>query len=181
MRGQSHLQLGKYLVDRYMHTVPGRCKRAFLIGCIQPDRNPATYFKGSVRHQWMRGHNYPNTRRFMLRLSIRLERKAKFTIFDYYLLGKLIHYTADAFTLAHNSRFPTNLSLHRIYETQLQEYFLAYLKQNPEVNLRMKQTIMETIRNAHQEYSRQKPHIHMDTTYVLTVSCSVLAILFDQQ
>ena len=107
MRGKSHRCLGKYLVQHYMSDTPERYVKAFLLGCIEPDRNPATYLKGSIRCQWLRGHNYRNARRFMRAISARLEKKEKLGLFDYYTLGKLIHYTTDAFTYAHNDTFPT--------------------------------------------------------------------------
>ena len=92
MRGKSHRCLGKYLVQHYMSDTPERYVKAFLLGCIEPDRNPATYLKGSIRCQWLRGHNYRNARRFMRAISARLEKKEKLGLFDYYTLGKLIHY-----------------------------------------------------------------------------------------
>ena len=75
MRGKSHISLGYYLIDRYLSHVPRRYQRAFLLGCIEPDRNPATYLKGSVRFQWLRGHNYLNAQQFMQRIAARLEKK----------------------------------------------------------------------------------------------------------
>ena len=75
MRGKSHMCLGSYLAEHYLTDVPKVYIRAFLIGCIEPDRNPATYLKGSFRNQWLRGHNYLNARRYMARISQRLERK----------------------------------------------------------------------------------------------------------
>ena len=111
MRGKSHRCLGKYLVQHYMSDTPERYVKAFLLGCIEPDRNPATYLKGSIRCQWLRGHNYRNARRFMRAISARLERKEKLGLFDYYTLGKLIHYTTDAFTYAHNDTFPTAMHI----------------------------------------------------------------------
>lgn len=57
MRGKSHRCLGQYLVEHYMENIPGRYVKAFLVGCIEPDRNPVTYLKGSLRFQWLRGHN----------------------------------------------------------------------------------------------------------------------------
>ena len=75
MRGKSHTELGNYLIRQYMPDIPSHYKSAFLLGCVQPDRNPATYLKGSLRYQWLRGHNYLNARRFMTRLSLRLEKK----------------------------------------------------------------------------------------------------------
>ena len=111
MRGKSHRCLGKYLVQHYMSDTPERYVKAFLLGCIEPDRNPATYLKGSIRCQWLRGHNYRNARRFMRAISARLERKETLKLFDYYTLGKLIHYTTDAFTYAHNDTFPTAMHI----------------------------------------------------------------------
>lgn len=181
MRGKSHLQLGEYLVEHYMPQAPKLCVRAFLLGCIQPDRNPTTYLKGSFRYQWLRGHNYHNAKKFMIRLSSRLEQREKRTVLDYYSLGKLIHYTADAFTFAHNAHFPEDLTQHCIYEAKLQNHFLKYLQTDPKMDQKHGPTIMEIIRIYHREYSEQEPSIHTDTVYILNASCSILTFLFAKQ
>ena len=178
MRGESHRRLGKYLVQHYMDNVPQRYAKAFLIGCIEPDRNPATYLKGSLRCQWLRGHNYRNARRFMRRISLRLEEKDNLGLFDYYPLGKLIHYTTDAFTYAHNDTFPTNLTDHREYEAALQEHFLAYLEEDPQVNPKAARTIMDAIYRCHREYEAETSNIYTDSRFALTACCCVLAVLF---
>lgn len=178
MRGKSHRYLGKYLADRFMTGVPERYVRAFLIGCVEPDRNPVTYLKGSFRCQWLRGHNYRNARRFMRRISWRLEKKDHLKLFDYYTLGKLIHYTADAFTYAHNDTFPTNLSDHREYEAALQDHFLQYLQDDPQVNPQTARTIMEAIHSYHREYCQQPANIRTDSRFALNACCCVLAVLF---
>lgn len=177
MRGRSHICLGNYLVRHYMPELPRRYEKAFLLGCIEPDRNPATYLKGSLRCQWLRGHNYHNARRFMRRISSRLERKEQLNLFDYYTLGKLIHYTADAFTFAHNDTFPEKLSDHREYESVLQEHFLAFLKDDPQVDIRLSQTIMEGIGRYHREYISSESDIARDSRFALQACCCVLAIL----
>lgn len=177
MRGKSHICLGQYLITHYMQDLPRRYTRAFLLGCIEPDRNPATYLKGSIRWQWLRGHNYLNARRFMRRVSARLEQKDTLRLFDYYTLGKLIHYTADAFTFAHNDSFPENLSDHREYEVQLQNHFLAYIQEDPQVDIRLARTIMEGIGSYHREYSSQDTDIFRDSRFALQACCCVLAIL----
>lgn len=127
MKGESHRQLGRFLMNAYLPGLAKRHARAFLLGCIEPDRNPTTYLKGSVRSQWLRGHNWNNASRYMGRICARLERKERLSMLDYYAMGKLMHYTADAFTYAHNKYFPTNLKEHRRYEIDLQACFLAYL------------------------------------------------------
>ena len=178
MRGQSHLCLGRYLAQQYMRGLPGAYVRAFLLGCIEPDRNPATYLKGSLRCQWLRGHNYRNARRFMKRISRRLENKDKLNLFDFYTLGKLIHYTADAFTYAHNRDFPTQLKNHMEYELQLQNYFLTYLSRNPRVDPMPAKSIMATISRYHREYERTEHSVSSDSRFALTACCCILAALF---
>lgn len=177
MRGKSHICLGHYLIDHYMQDLSPACAHAFLFGCIQPDRNPATYFKGSVRHQWLRGHNYRNARRFMSRISRRLEQKQQWNLFDYYTLGKLIHYTADSFTYAHNHTFPEGLREHRDYEIALQEHFLSFLQLDPQVDIRFAKSIMDTIGRYHREYLEETGNISRDSHFALQACCCVLAIL----
>lgn len=178
MRGKSHRCLGQYLAQHYMADVPKLYVKAFQIGCIEPVRNPITYLKGSFRCQWLRGHNYRNARRFMRRISWRLEHKRKWNLYDYYTLGKLIHYTTDAFTYAHNVSFPTNLADHKQYEDALQEHFLEYMAQDPQVDITMAQSIMGAICGYHREYEQVESNIHNDSRFALTACCCVLAVLF---
>ena len=178
MRGKSHLSLGHYIIDHYMDELPQRYRKAFLVGCIEPDRNPMTYFKGSLRAQWMRGHNYKNADHFMVKLSNRLENKEKkFNLFDYYSMGKLIHYTTDAFTYAHNDLFPTDLDQHRTYEVDLQNHFLDFMSHGPKVELRPLSSVMETIRMNHHDYIRRPCSIHTDTAFAFSVCCSVASMI----
>lgn len=179
MRGKSHRCLGQYLVQKYMPNAPRRYVRAFLIGCIEPDRNPMTYFKGSIRCQWLRGHNYENARRFMRRLALRLEQKDRLYLVDYYALGKLIHYTVDAFTYAHNKDFPEDLREHRAYEKELQEYFLSFLHGDPPPCSRFctDSDVMKTIQENHRRYMSRNRSIFTDARYAFTVSCLVAATI----
>ncbi len=178
MRRKSHYLLGQYLADRYMQDLPDLYVQAFLFGCVQPDRNPATYLKGSFRCQWLRGHNYRNARRFMRRISTRLEQTHSWNLFDYYTLGKLVHYTADAFTYAHNDMFSANLSDHREYEAALQIHFLQYLQDDPKIDPNHAKTIMQAICSYHRQYEQLPRDIHTDSRFALTACCCILAILF---
>ena len=178
MRGKSHHSLGAFLVQQYMDTVPKHHVKAFLFGCVQPDRNPVTYLKGSFRCQWLRGHNYQNARRFMRKISRRLEGKEKLNLFDYYTLGKLIHYTADAFTYVHNDVFADKLAEHRAYEAALQIHFLEYLQDDPEIDPITAHSVMDAIYQHHARYESQKADIHTDARYALSACCCILAVLF---
>lgn len=177
MLGHSHIALGHYLIDQYLPHLSGRYKTAFLLGCIQPDKNPTTYLKGSIRCQWLRGHNFANARPFMQQISRRLEKKNRLNLFDYYTLGKLIHYTADAFTAAHNDFFPKDLRLHRQYEQLLQDHFLKYLQSTPMPQVRCGRTIIDSIADQHHAYLRKDAAIQRDAQFVLQACCCVLAIL----
>lgn len=178
MRGASHRSLGNYLAEHYLENATALQIRAFRLGCIEPDRNPVTYLKGSLRWQWLRGHNYKNARRYMRNISWRLEKKDEMRFWDYYTLGKLIHYTADAFTYAHNDIFTTNLGDHREYEAALQQHFLQFLEQDPKVDVKAARTVMEAIYSYHREYICQPANIRTDAEFALTACCCVLAILF---
>ncbi|MBQ8769094.1 MAG: zinc dependent phospholipase C family protein [Oscillospiraceae bacterium] len=173
----SHKSLGQYLARNYLQIVPRRYSFAFLLGCTQPDMNPTTYLKGSVRGKWLRGHNWSNASRYMARLSRRLERRRKFHLLDYYALGKLIHYTVDAFTSPHNDHFPARLQDHRQYEDQLQTYFLSYLAQYGPARTCTSGTVMETIRAHHKEYITAPADIRRDSRYCVLVTSLVLCML----
>ena len=174
MRRKSHRYLGEYLVSHYMPLISYYQQQAFLLGCVEPDQNPLTYLKGSLRHQCFRGHNYPNARRYIRQLIRRLEKKVCFSIYDYYSLGKLIHYTADAFTYPHNQSFQGSLHQHRIYETALQEYFLTFLQKSDPENMCFGHSPMETLHHYHRAYCSLNPNIHADARFTVTACRCIL-------
>ena len=169
--------MGHYLVNTYFPQISGPYRTAFLLGCIEPDRNPATYLKGSVRAQWLRGHNYENAKYFMGRIARRLEQKKSWNLLDYYTAGKLIHYTVDAFTYAHNSSFPIDLREHKVYEAALQDYFLEFLRSHNTAPRKPYHSVMDTIQKNHWEYLRTTPDIFRDAAYAFSVSCCVAQML----
>lgn len=177
MRGTSHRLLGRYLATHYLDSVPRRHIRAFLLGCIEPDRNPATYLKGSIRRQWFRGHNWGNAQHYIRRVSRRLECRSQLHLLDYYALGRLIHYTTDAFTDAHNERFSFDLKSHRRYERVLQIHFLDYLSSSPIPRITRMNSIMDTIQAFHRDYLQHPGDIHTDSQFTLCACCSMLSAL----
>lgn len=174
MHAQSHYQLGQFLIRAYLQNEPRRYRLAFLTGCLEPDRNPITYLKGSIRCQWFRGHHWPNSRRYMQRIARRLERKTRLRLLDYYTLGKLIHYTADAFTFAHNEGFASGLKQHRTYERVLNTHFLRHLQQGiirlPDAG----NSVMELIHAQHQIYRSRPANLRLDCDYAVSVCAKIL-------
>ncbi len=171
MRNKSHATMGRVLLREYMPGIPAGNARLFLLGCTQPDKNPATYIKGSLRSHWMRGHNYTNSNRFMMRLAMRLDGKEHFSPWDYYCLGKLIHYTLDAFTYAHDERFGDSLTAHRQYEVALQNYFLVQLYRRPIPSCHYRGSPAALIRLMHTAYAKMPGCIETDTGYAIRTCC----------
>ena len=174
MRRQSHIAMGHFLLRYYLPNLPRQYARLFIIGCIQPDGNPATYLKGSLRAQWFQGHNFGNASPFLFRLTQRLERKTDFSAWDYYSLGKTIHYTLDAFTYPHNQHFGKGLSHHRIYEAKLQLFFLSRLRNFRPEEAEVPDSAVGFLRQAHDDYLLEPGCVETDTKYALQVSCALI-------
>ena len=66
---------------------------------------------------------------------------------------------------------------HRVYEVKLQEHFLRYLEEDPQVNPRFARTIMDAVYSYHKEYERHEADIHTDARFALTACCSVVSVL----
>lgn len=177
MNANSHRQIGLYLKKQYMLHIPQRYIHAFLLGCIEPDKNPTTYLKGSVRSQWLRGHNWGNSQKYIKRISRRLEQKQLFKLLDFYNLGKLIHYTADAFTYAHNRHFLNNLRAHREYESKLDGYLGHYLSELSDAPVTSDDVITALIRKYRLEYIRTASGICTDTVFALRACCAIIVHL----
>lgn len=174
MNSKCHQLLGDYLVKKYMSHLAKHHIQAFLIGCVQPDRNPTTYLKGSIRSTWLRGHNWNNAKRFMARICQRLENREKMVIWDYYALGKLIHYTTDSFTYAHNEHFTENLRQHKSYEKLLYKYFVRYLPNHKCGRFNVSGSVMASIRQLHREYMKKPPGVFHDSKYAINACCMVI-------
>ena len=177
MRNKSHALMGQILLHEYLADLPAVHAKVFLLGCTEPDKNPATYIKGSLRSQWMRGHNYSNANRYIMRLARRLDQKEYFSPWDCYCLGKLTHYCLDAFTFAHDERFPKDLKAHRRYEARLQNYFLAKIRRSPIPSGRYPGSSAQLIQAMHEAYSRLPGSIETDTDFAFRTCCLLLGQL----
>lgn len=179
MRANSHRQFGYFLADRYLPDLPKRHLKAFLTGCTQPDRNPTTYLKGSIRNRLLHGHDYISAKRYLFRLIRILQKRKYWGMIDYYRLGKLFHYLADAFTHAHSNTFSGSLSDHRKYEYALHLHFLKQLKHPHRIFSPMRQDITANISVYHRLYLQTPPSISTDADYIIGTSCLVMEMLTD--
>lgn len=178
MKQESHRLLGHYLIGQLEAQPKRRYRRAFLIGCVEPDRNPLSYLKGSLRAKWLHGHNYQNAANWIDRMIDRLQDQRRWHLFDYYRLGKLIHYTSDAFTYVHNNCFTEPISMHLAYEMQLQEQFLQRLREageHPEQSLR---DLSAAFRVLHAQYLEMSADVQRDCRFILEMTARVFWQLF---
>ena len=177
MKSTSHRMLAHYFIDIYLFNYSASCKKAFSLGCVQPDKNPTTYLKGSLRSQWLRGHNWENAQRYIHKIANGLERKSRLNFIDYYKLGKLIHYTADAFTYAHNLHFQADLKAHRKYEQTLDSYITECFD-NISVSLDASASgILDIIHSCRISYIRTSSGIIADAAHTKRACSGILSYL----
>ena len=176
MQKRSHLLLAKSLLDRERGFPARRYELAFLFGSFQPDCNPFSYLKGSLRNKLFGGHTYGNSRRYIRRNIRRLQTCRRWNLWDYYVLGQLTHYVADAFTWPHNPHFPGVGWEHHTYETELRlalETRLSAdaLRLRPLPLADVSATLPDEIEALHERYlAEAAPGVDADIAYILKAS-----------
>ena len=184
MKSSTHMTLGNFLSYSYLQDYPLIYRKAFTLGCIQPDKNPTTYLKGSFRWQWFRGHNWENAKKYIHRSSKRLQNRKQLRLLDFYQLGKLIHYIADAFTYAHNKQYNDSLTAHRGYEQDLDaslEHHLLLFGNEVGSEFLSAVSLIDYINVNHKEYMDSIPCLQNDVQYCLKTSAQVLQILLQDK
>lgn len=169
MQKRSHKLLASTLLKDANGFRARRFELAFLFGSFQPDCNPLSYLKGSLRVQKFRGHNFRNSERYINCHIGSLQRRNRWTIWQYYTLGKLTHYLADAYTYPHNEDYPDSLMDHRRYEDALREYMASYLdgcSLNP-VESSPREELVETLEQLHTRYMASVADMRRDVQYIL--------------
>ena len=173
MQTRDHSLLGKYLLTRCDLTHDPLCQKLFLLGCIEPDWNLVTYARGSVRYQFLHGHNAENTRRHLARLTEKLSESGIRTPLQWFRFGAALHYLTDSFTFAHNACFAGGLREHRLYEKLLHDVFVAQLRTDS-----VKRNLTDEFSREH--YLKEQRSFQTDCRYILGASaalCRRLSVL----
>lgn len=178
MQKRSHKLLASALLRGRQGFHAKRFEWAFLFGSFQPDCNPLTYLKGSWRARTLCGHNFSNSQRFISRKIRRLQARDSWNIWQYYTLGKLTHYLADAFTYPHNTHFPDGLMDHHRYETELRSYLAEYLEEEqPPQAESAGEDLMSTLEELHREYvSADEGGLDLDARYILEATSLLVGV-----
>ena len=123
MQTRDHKALALKLLGEANNDGLWRHRRAFLLGCVEPDYNLLTYVRGSFHYSAFRGHNAENAQVYVRRCIEELQYAGLHSSFSYFALGTLLHYVADTFTYPHNADFSGNLLEHTAYEKKLHQVF----------------------------------------------------------
>ena len=175
MQKRSHALLASSFLRNEYRFAAKRFEWAFLFGSFQPDCNPLSYLKGSLRAHKFRGHNYSNSRPYIAAHIRRLQQRSSWTMWQYYTLGKLTHYLADAFTYPHNENYPDSLMDHRRYEDDLRVYMAGYLARKDIRYMQVRQDLADAIEALHQKYMESAADMRRDAEYILEATELLMA------
>lgn len=175
MQKRSHRLLARALLDNRRGFSARRYEAAFVFGSFQPDCNPFTYLKGSVRGHLLQGHHYANCHPFLYRRIARLQRREKWNLWHYYTLGKLTHYLADAFTYPHNDHYPESITRHHDYERELRLCLARRLPSSAPWRVQPPKDLVEGLEELHRRYVSAASDLGRDVSYILQATALLMA------
>ncbi|MDD3346430.1 zinc dependent phospholipase C family protein [Oscillibacter sp.] len=175
MQKRSHKLLASTLLKSEHGFSARRYELAFLFGSFQPDCNPLTYLKGSRRASTLRGHNFSNSQRYINAHIAHLQQRTRWSVWQYYTLGKLTHYLADAFTYPHNENYSESLIAHRQYEDDLRGYLSSYLESCTLRQAKRRQDLIAAIDELHRQYMETVADMRRDVRFILQATELLMA------
>ena len=183
MLAKDHRLLGEYLASQLMEQVSPLRVHLFLTGCVFPDHNPETYLKGLCIGHPLKTHFYRLSRKKIERLCKKLEQKETLRLFDYYTLGTLTHFLADAFTFPHNDHFGGNMLDHAYYERSLLhpaiEQYIIYQSTLP-ASPRRSGSLLAAFHLQHQGYLNTPPSPQCDAEHIVNICTLACALVLSK-
>lgn len=199
MNIKDHKNLAQWLIANKETEAPisGIERVAFILGNMEPDMNPLTYFRGFFCHTRMRGHNYENALKKVRKLLAGIEKKAgaaksrkRGRIGQFFLAGVLMHYVADAFTWPHNEAYGGSLKDHVIYEVNMHQIWKSGIVRVPcravwNANDMQEETAFvsafEYFVRQHERYLVSRCRMQDDLEYILRVSAQMSRTLLGRK
>ena len=145
MQKRSHKLLASMLLQSQHGFAARRYELAFLFGSFQPDCNPLSYLKGSLRARKFRGHNFSNSQLYINAHIARLRQCRSWTTWQYYTLGKLTHYLAE------------------------------YLQQRTLRSQQFREDLEAAISELHRQYLESRGDLQRDVQYILQATAMLMA------
>lgn len=175
MQKRTHTLLARTLLRSEMGFAAKRFELAFLFGSFQPDVNPFSYLKGSLHYNKLKGHNYANSRNYINAKIVKLQHRQCWTVWQYYTLGKLTHYLADAYTYPHNDNYPNTMLDHHCYETDLRKFMRGYLAHRYIRRQQARRDLVAALEELHQQYMETRASMIRDANYILKATGLLMA------
>lgn len=175
MKYACHKILAKRLCKDQLSVCSRFQKVAFSLGCVEPDFNPGTFLRGSLTTKWLGGHNFVTARTVISKLAGNLDQSVPSSVFDFYKLGKLIHYLVDSFTYPHNGWFTGTIREHMAYEKVLKKQFQNLMEHiTPPAYTDFCGSFSKWIQEYHESYSNGDASMERDVSFSLTTSSYIL-------
>ena len=175
MQKRTHTLLARTLLRSETGFSARRFELAFLFGSFQPDVNPFSYLKGSLHYNKLKGHNYNNSRAYINARILKLQRRRRWTIWQYYTLGKLTHYLADAYTYPHNPDYPDTMLDHHNYETDFRRFMRGYLAHQHLRRQQARRDLVAALEELHEQYMATRASMVRDANYILKATSLLMA------
>ena len=175
MKSYDHKYLAEYLSRTILDSHSYLQTRLFIHGCVFPDHNPIGYLQGLFIGHPMKIHFTTYSIPKLQRLLAKLEEKETLSLWDFYRLGVLTHYPADAFTYPHNETFTDSMLAHAKYESNdlhtaltglLSEYHCGDAPL-PENDLHKGRDLWYTFCSLHETYEQTTPTAQTDASYIV--------------
>lgn len=175
MQKRTHALLARTLLRNEMGFAARRFELAFLFGSFQPDVNPFSYLKGSLHYNKLKGHNYTNSRDYINAKIRKLQHRRRWTVWQYYTLGKLTHYLADAYTYPHNENYPNTMLEHHNYETNFRQFMRGYLAHRQIRRQQARRDLIATLEELHEQYMATRASMVRDANFILKATSLLMA------
>lgn len=183
MKQRDHRALAYYLRAHFSEQVllADRRWRLFLMGSVCPDYNPFTYMRGMGKSHGMLGHNLPYSEEYIQKQLIKLQRKGVHSAWDFFRLGRLMHYLADSFTYPHTLSKGIPMELHRAYEWRLHRLMKLLLRNGERREWLLPTTqdkdLVAFLRRQRNVYESMEKSVKSDCVRIILVCSTVFASL----
>lgn len=189
MQTKDHLALGRYMAHTFQIKNPAN-HAAFVLGNIMPDINKLSYIRGYFqllaagrrrktrrrlslndhRRMLIGGHTAEGSRFFVNRIYRTLVGKTRLSVYDYYRIGKAMHYLADRFTFPHTMAYGDGFFSHVRYEKRLHAYMQGMFTLIPDMREIVKKCFRNTDFNGiYRAYRMEAGKPEHDCLHILAV------------
>ena len=164
MKTEDHFRLAVHLKNGPLKDLPFFSKLAFILGSVEPDINLFTYLLG-WKIRFFYGHHWSNAKNY---LKNKLQKTAHTQKVNWFSVGRLVHFTADAFTYTHNSYFVGGFLKHTKYEKELHPHFIPVMTTDKTYTDKAALDLEQYVLKRHKEYMLASPSVKTDTEFILS-------------